>query len=201
LLICLQKRAALLALALTGFLGRENGTDGLVEHLYKTLLGGSRAFKVLDCADLDGLCLAIFLSDGTLVLLAEPLDGVLIAAKINLCTDKNHGGSGAVMGDLRSPLCGDVIKGRGTDDAEANEEHIGLGVGKWSETIVILLTCGIPKTQVHCLTVDDEVCAVVIKHCGDVLAGERVCCETDQKASLTDCTITDCNTLDCLHFL
>jgi len=197
--LCLQKRALRLGLGLLVALGGQNCTNCLVEHLYKTQLGSSRALKVLDSSDLVGLGLTLLLGDGALVLLAKPLDGILVAAEIDLSTDKKHRSSWAMMSDLRSPLSGHVIKGGRADNAEANQEHISLGIRKRSKTIVIFLTSSIPKTKVHSLAIDDEVGTIVIKHCRDIFAGESVCSETDEKASLTDCTITNCDTLDCLH--
>ena len=198
-LLCLQKRALLL-LALLGVFGREDGADGLVEDLYETLLGGSRALEVLDGADLVGLGLGLLLGDGGLVLLGELLDGLLVAAEIDLGANKDDGGGGAVVADLRHPLGAHVVKGRGAHDAKADEEHIGLRVREGPETVVVLLASRIPEAEVHRLAVDNKVGAVVVKHCRDVLAGERVCRETDQKAGLSDRTVTNCNTLDCLHF-
>lgn len=197
-LLCLQKRALLL-LALLGVFRREDGADSLVEDLHETLLSGGRALKVLDSADLGSLGLSLLLGDGRLVLLGELCDGVLVAAEIDLGADEDDGGGGAVVADLRDPLGAHVVERRGADDTEADEEDVGLGVRQGSETVVVLLAGGIPEAKVHRLAVHHKVGAVVVKHCRDVLAGERVCCETDQKASLSDRTITNCNTLDCLH--
>ena len=197
-LLCLQKRALLL-LALLGVFGREDGTDSLVEDLYETLLSGSRALEVLDGADLVGLGLGLLLGDGSLVLLGELLNGLLVAAEIDLGADKDDGGGGAVVADLRDPLGAHVVKGRRAHNAEADEEDVGLRVRQGSQTVVVLLAGRIPETKVHRLAVDNKVGAVVVKHCRDVLAGERVCRETDQKAGLSDRTVTNCNTLDCLH--
>lgn len=42
---------------------------------------------------------------------------------------------------FREPLFLDVLEGGGRGYAKANEEHICLGVGQGTETVVILLTC------------------------------------------------------------
>lgn len=41
--------------------------------------------------------------------------------------------------DLWNPLLGDVVKGRGVDHAEAQEEDVGVGVGQSPELIKLLL--------------------------------------------------------------
>lgn len=41
--------------------------------------------------------------------------------------------------DLRDPLLGDVEKGGGVDQTEAEEEDVGVGVGQRSEFIELLL--------------------------------------------------------------
>lgn len=41
--------------------------------------------------------------------------------------------------DLWDPLLGDVVKGGGVDQTEAEEEDVGVGVGQRSELIKLLL--------------------------------------------------------------
>jgi hypothetical protein len=57
----------------------------------------------------------------------------------------------------------DVLeRGRG-DKRETDEENVGLGVGKRAETIVILLSGSIPKTEVDGLSVNHDIGRVVVK--------------------------------------
>jgi hypothetical protein len=178
----------------------ENRANCLVKDLFEALLRERRTFEILVCIDL--LCLghAVLVCDGAaLVLLAQLLDRVLVVAKIELGANKNNGNLCAIMGYLREPLRGHVLKGRRANDREADEENIGLWVGQRAETIVIFLTGCIPKPQVDRLPVDHHVRAVVVKDCRDVLTRERVCGEGDEKTGLSDRTITDNDTLDRLH--
>jgi hypothetical protein len=48
---------------------------------------------------------------------------------------------------FRKPLFSDVLKRSWRGDGEADEEDIGLGVGKWTQAIVIFLTRSIEETQ------------------------------------------------------
>lgn len=41
--------------------------------------------------------------------------------------------------DLGDPLLGDVVKGGGVDQTEAEEEDVGVGIGQRSEFIKLLL--------------------------------------------------------------
>lgn len=41
--------------------------------------------------------------------------------------------------DLWDPLLGDVVKGGGVDQTEAEEEDVGVGIGQRSEFIKLLL--------------------------------------------------------------
>ena len=51
------------------------------------------------------------------------------------------------MVNFREPFFADVLEGGGGSDGEADEKDIGLGVGKRTETIIILLAGGIKETQ------------------------------------------------------
>lgn len=57
----------------------------------------------------------------------------------------------------------DVVEGGRADDGEANEENVGLRIGQWSETVVILLSGRIPQTQADRSTIDHNTGGVVVK--------------------------------------
>lgn len=42
-------------------------------------------------------------------------------------------------------LLGDVVEGVGGVDGEADQDNVGIGVGKGTETIVVLLASRIPE--------------------------------------------------------
>ena len=103
------------------------------------------------------------------------------------------------MLNLRKPLELNVVKTRRGDDGKADEEYVRLRVAERSETIVVLLSSSIPKSQVDGLAINHHICAVVIEHGGNVLAGKRVGRVRDEKARLTDGTISNNDALDVLH--
>lgn len=94
----------------------------------------------------------------------------------------------------------DVVKRRRAHDGEADEKDVGLRVRQRAQTVVILLSGGIPKSETYGLAVDHNICGVVIKargasarvsgrsgtslHSGDVFAGEGIGCVRDEKACL-----------------
>lgn len=51
------------------------------------------------------------------------------------------------MVNFREPLLADVFERGGGGNAEAHEEDIGLGIRKWSETVVIFLSCSIEEAE------------------------------------------------------
>jgi hypothetical protein len=57
----------------------------------------------------------------------------------------------------------DVLERGRTDKGETDEEYIGLRVGQWAETIIILLSGSIPKTEVDGLSIDHDIGRVVIE--------------------------------------
>jgi len=101
-----------------------------------------------------------------------------------------------MVAQLGDPLRLDVFERRPTHDGEGNQEHVRLRVGQRTQAIVILLTGGIPQTQVHRLAVNlwlqtaisdacrqhgmartasyHDVGRVVVEHGGDVLAGKGI---------------------------
>jgi hypothetical protein len=59
-------------------------------------------------------------------------------------------------------LAGDVLKARRADDAEADEEDVGLGIRERPQSVVVLLTGSIPEPEVDGLAVDHDVGRVVL---------------------------------------
>ena len=62
-----------------------------------------------------------------------------------------------------TPFGGNIFKGRWTNYGEADEEHIRLRIGQGSETIVVLLTRGIPQPQGYGHSVTDHRGRVVVE--------------------------------------
>ncbi len=49
-----------------------------------------------------------------------------------------------------------------------------MGVGKWPESVVLLLAGGIPESEVDHFAVDFDSGGVVIEDSGDVFGGETI---------------------------
>jgi hypothetical protein len=55
-----------------------------------------------------------------------------------------------------------VERGR-ANDREADQENVGLGIGKRAEAVVILLSSGIPESKANRLSIDHDTGRVVIE--------------------------------------
>jgi hypothetical protein len=84
----------------------------------------------------------------------------------------------------------DVIETRRRNNAEANEEDVGLRVAERAQAVVVLLTGGIPKSQADGLVVDHDARRVVVEDGRDVLAREGVGGVGDEQTCLADGTVT-----------
>lgn len=61
-----------------------------------------------------------------------------------------------------------VVKGIWRVDSEADQDDVGVWVGQWTETIVILLAGGIPQGQLDVLSINFDVGDVVLEDGWDV---------------------------------
>lgn len=57
----------------------------------------------------------------------------------------------------------DVVERWRADDGKADEEDIGLRVGKRSESVVIFLSRSIPKSQANWLSINHDTRGVVVE--------------------------------------
>jgi hypothetical protein len=62
----------------------------------------------------------------------------------------------------------DVVKRIGGVDRETDEDYVGIRVRKRAETIVILLTSRIPKSQLHVLSIDLYIGHIVLEDGWDI---------------------------------
>jgi len=184
----LQKSATLLLLGggatrIAARRGRhDDGADGLLEDALETLLRQGRALEVHLGANLLSEVLAV-LGRGDLVVL-EALERLLVVAEIDLGADEHGLGLGAVVRDLGIPLGLDVVERRRSDDREAQEEDIGLGVRESTQTRVLLLTGRIPERKVDELVVDLDTGRKVVEHSRHVVDREAVLSVRDQERGL-----------------
>jgi hypothetical protein len=62
----------------------------------------------------------------------------------------------------------DVVKRIGRVDGEADQDNVRVGVWERAETVVILLTGGIPEGELHVFTIDLDVGDIILENGGDV---------------------------------
>lgn len=62
-----------------------------------------------------------------------------IFSEVTLRPHEDQGSEGGVFTDFRDPFFRNVLKGGGTDDTEAQHEHICTGVAEWAEPVKLIL--------------------------------------------------------------
>ena len=134
------------------------------------------------------------------MLLIELFTKFNIVPQINLGSNKNTRSVGAMVLNLWIPLGENVLKRITRDYRETNQKYIGLGVAERAESIVIFLSSGVPKPQLHRLSVDHHTGRIVVKHSGDVGSGEGIGCVRGEETGLSNSSISNHNTLDGLHW-
>lgn len=130
--------------------------------------------------------------------LTQLLNRLGVVAEILLATDKNDGQTLAEMQDLGDPLWEEVhvlakvayrvqsfnpkgerrkkqaylllnvVEGVGGVDGEADQDDVGVGVRKGTETVVIFLASRIPKGQLDVLAINLDIGDVVLENGGNV---------------------------------
>lgn len=133
--------AALLLLLLAG---EQRGARCVLEHFADAFVGLGRALEVLERADLLADVFGLLRSHGLLRSLVQLLDGLLVVAQVLLAADEDDGQALTEVQNLGNPLLLDVVERIGRVNGEADEDNMRVGVRKRAETVVILLTGGIP---------------------------------------------------------
>jgi len=173
----------------------ENSPDGLVKDVLEAFLCKRRTFEVPNAVNLLAALDSLRVGDGRHPLLAEGSDGLGIVAQIQLGADKDDWDVRGMMRDLGVPLGENIVERGGADDRETDQEDVRLGVGERTETIIILLSGGIPQAQADRLVVDHNVCGVIVENGWDVLAREGIGGVRDQETRLSDGSVTGNNAL------
>lgn len=62
-----------------------------------------------------------------------------------------------------SYLCLDVIEGGRADNGEADQEDVCLGVGEWSQSVVVFLSSSIPEAEADGLAIYHHARRVVVE--------------------------------------
>lgn len=149
--------------------------------------------------DLAGERLALLQRYGHLVVIFQLLLHLRVIAQVTLGTHKEDRHVGAVVRHLRMPLVLDVFVGGWAGDGEADDEHVGLGVGERAQAVVFLLSCRVPQVQADGPAFHAHLRAVVVKHGGDILFGEGASGVRDEQAGFSHRTVSHNHTLDALH--
>jgi len=157
----------------------------VLKHLSYALVRLGRALEVLLGTNLLANILGLFWSHGLLGGLVKLLNCLLVEAQVLFATDQDNGETLAEVQNLGNPLLLDVVKGIRRVDSKANQNDVGVGIGKRSQTIVIFLTCGIPQSELDVLAIDLDVGDVVLKDGGDVDLGEGTLGEDNEKTGLS----------------
>lgn len=115
------------------------GKDGRVKGLLQVLLREGGALDVVGRPDLLADAPGPGAQHGLDFGAVQVDEDVDVQQEVQLGPDQNDGGGGVVGPDLWDPLLSDVVKGGGVNQAEAEEEDVGVGVGQRSEFIKLLL--------------------------------------------------------------
>lgn len=177
----------------------EDGSNCLIKDRFQTALSERRTFLVLDRPDFLCQRQTLGVGDWILPFLSQLLNLNRVLAEVGFSSHQDDRRTGTVVRDFRVPLGADVLKGGAVYQAEADEEDVRLRVGEWSQSVVVLLTGGIPETEVDRLSIDENVGRVVVEDRRNVLSGKGVGRVADQQAGLTDGSIAHDDALDCLH--
>ena len=119
-------------------------------------------------ADLAAHLHGLLVADRFHALLAQAVERRRVLAQVELGADQDDGHVGRMVLDLGEPLGLDVVEGRGRDDAEADEEDVGLRVGERAQAVVVLLAGRVPQPERDGLAVDHDAGGVVVEAERDV---------------------------------
>lgn len=177
----------------------EESANSLAEHVLDAVLAEGRALHVLDCMDLAGERLALLQRYGRLVLIFQLLLHLRVVAQVALGAHEEDRHIGAVVRHLGMPFVLDVLVRGRAGDGEADDEHVGLGVGERTQAVVFLLSRRVPQVQADVPAIHVHLRAVVVEHGRDVLFGEGASGVGDEQAGFPYRTISNNHTLDALH--
>jgi hypothetical protein len=131
-------------------------TTHLVKYILQLVLGQGAALDVADGAELLGHLLTVLLPHGAHLLLAQLLPHAGVVPQIRLRAHDQARHAGAVVMHLREPLFPHVLEAGGRGDAEADEEHVRLGVRERPQPVVILLSGRVEEPERVWLVTDPK---------------------------------------------
>ena len=100
---------------------------------------------------------------------------------------------------LWDPLLSHILKGRGRDDGEADEEDVRLRVREGPQAVVVLLAGCVKEPEGVLLIANVDSSGVVVKDRRDVLGGELVRRVGDEQTGLAHGSVPHDDQLDGLH--
>jgi len=106
------------------------------------------------CPDLLRNDQGLVIRDWFHALLSQALQGSRVLSQVELRTNEDNWDGRSMVVNLGEPLCANVVKRRRRNDGEADQEDISLGVRERTQSIIILLSCGIPQTQADRLAIN-----------------------------------------------
>ena len=122
----------------------------------------------------------------------ESLVGLLVTAKVLLAPNEHHGYLWAEMHDFSYPLHSSclsastaapnngsgsylflhVLERVGQVDSKADKDDMRVGIGERPETIIVLLSGGIPECEFNTTAIDLDIRNVVLEYGGYVVLWE-----------------------------
>lgn len=114
------------------FLGVENGEDRFIKNRFETFLSQGRAFQVALCSNRFSELHTVLVGERFLFHVQQTGQGFGVIAEINLgpYEDVRHVRHAVLQ--LRNPLLLDVVVRGRIYDREADQKHVGVGVGERS---------------------------------------------------------------------
>ena len=116
------------------------GSDRLVKDVFESILSQRRALDVRFGAQLLGHVTSVV----DLQYLTHLGQHAFVVPQISLGADQQEGCIWNMVLDLGDPFRLYILVRRPRDDRVTHQEHIGLGVRQWAQSVVVLLTGGIP---------------------------------------------------------
>lgn len=117
----------------------EANGDGRVKHLLEVLLRQCRALDVRHRAHFLRQRSGVLLQHGALSSPRQLDQHFDVLAQVTLGAHQEDGSQRAAPSDLGDPFLPDVLKGRGADDAEAEQQGVGPTVAEVSQFVELVL--------------------------------------------------------------
>lgn len=119
--------------------------------------------------------------------------GVITEINLGPYEDIRHMGHAILQ--LRDPFLLDIVVRGRIHDREADQKHVGVGVGQWPQLVVILLSCSVVQSKQMLLASHSHSNCIVVKDSGHVFLWEGIIGVAHQQAGLPHSAIPHHHTL------